>query len=337
VIGCEKCFVILGIRQQDLPKKGKCLQHKDLELIALLPVKKSNGDIVCEQLEEATKITGEPRAILSDKGSDINSGVNKYIEKHKLVSPLYDISHKVACLLKKQLHENERWNEFTAFANKIKSLLQQTSLSHLRPVKQRSKARYMNISPLVTWAQRVLALVTHPKQKNKDVIAKLGGIIDFKEDIVAWSEMIHVCDEVLHYMRTQYLESNSKRKLKSYLKNQIPEFHTALGKVMHQDLLNFIGEQQIECYYPKEKLPASSEVIESIFGKQKYIDNDQSGNGFTGLILAIGAIVSTLSNDVIRKAMTSVSTKDVIKWCKDNIGKTVQAKRMGAFSEPVEE
>ncbi len=142
-IGCEKCFVILGVRQCHLPKRGKCITHKDLELIALLPVNKSNGDIVCKQLEKAAKITGEPRAILSDKGSDINAGVNKYIEKHMLVSPLYGISHKVACLLKKQLHENTRWNEFTVFANKMKSQLQQTPLAHLRPPKQRSKARYM--------------------------------------------------------------------------------------------------------------------------------------------------------------------------------------------------
>jgi len=332
-IGCEKCFVILGVRQCNLPKRGKCITHKDLELIALLPVNKSNGDIVCKQLEKAAKITGEPRAILSDKGSDINAGVNKYIEKHVLVSPLYDISHKVACLLKKQLHENTRWNEFTAFANKMKSQLQQTPLAHLRPPKQRSKARYMNISPLVTWAQRGLILVTHPKQTDKCLKSKLGGIIEYKEEITIWSEMILVSEEVMHYMRTQYLEGNSKRRLKTYLKNTLPKLDTAMGEAMQRELLAFIGEQQTECYYENEKLPISSEVIESVFGKQKYIEGDQRGNGFTGLILAIGAIVSTLSDDIIKNALASVSTKNVIKWCKDNIGETVQSKRLGAFVE----
>jgi len=96
-------------------------------------------------------------------------------------------------------------------------------------------------------------------------------------------------------------------------------------------LISFIGEQQAQCY-PKEKLPASSEVIESIFGKQKYIDRDQSGNGFTGLVLTIGAIVSTLSDEIIKTAMTSVSTKDVLEWCKKHIGQSVQAKRNGLFS-----
>ena len=179
-IGCEKCFVILGIRQCDLPEKGESLQHKNLELIELLPVNKSNGGVVYKQLEKAAKKTGVPRAILSDNGSDIKSGINKYCEKHVLVSPIYDITHKVACLLKKQLDKNTRWNEFVAYTTKIKKRVQQTPLAHLRPPKQRSKARYMNVSPLIEWAQRVSFLVTHPKQKKRSIKKYWVGFLIFK-------------------------------------------------------------------------------------------------------------------------------------------------------------
>ncbi len=120
-IGGEKGFVVLGIRQNHLPKAGQCLQHHHLELIELLPVKSSNGKIVYEQLEAVAKKTGLPRAILSDHGSDIKSGVDRFFETHLLTSPLYDITHKVVCLLKKQLHEDTRWNEFTGFASQVKS------------------------------------------------------------------------------------------------------------------------------------------------------------------------------------------------------------------------
>jgi len=73
-------------------------------------------------------------------------------------------------------------------------------------------------------------------------------------------------------------------------------------------------------------------VIESVFGKQKFIERDQSGNGFTGLVLAMGAIVSTLNNDIIKKAMISVSTKDVMTWCKKQRGQSVQEKQREDFS-----
>ena len=331
-IGCEKCFVILGIRQCNLPPAGKSIQHRDLELIELLPVKKSNGDIVYKQLEKAAKKTGIPRAILSDNGSDIKAGVDKYCEKHVLVSPLYDITHKVACLLKKQLHKNTRWNEFVSFTSKVKNLLQQTPLAHLRPPKQRSKARYMNVSPLIQWAQRVMFIVKHPNKKNTKIKKVLGEIIEFEDELVTWGEMMNMCNEATHYMRTQCLQSDSKEHFKAHLEKKYPEIKTSIGQAMKEDVLNFIGDQQVECYYEDEKLPASSEVIESIFGKQKYIDGDQSGNGFTGLVLSIGVIVSTISDDLIKTALTKVKTSDVIKWYKKHIKKSVQAKRLEAFS-----
>ena len=60
-IGAEKCLVILGIRLSDLPSVGQCLSHRDVEPIALLPVEKSNKDVVYQQLEANIGKTGVPR------------------------------------------------------------------------------------------------------------------------------------------------------------------------------------------------------------------------------------------------------------------------------------
>ena len=144
--------------------------------------------------------------------------------------------------------------------------------------------------------------------------------------------MMDMCNAATHYIRTEYLESNSKKKFDLILKEKYPGIKTPLGLAMKDNVLSFIGEQQRECYYQNEKLPASSEVIESVFGKQKYIDGDQSGNGFTGLVLSIGAIVSTISDDLIKNAMTKIKTKDIFKWYKKHIKKSVQAERIRAFS-----
>ena len=47
--GVIKCFTIFGIRQSHLPEPGHCLKYEHVEPIALLPVKKSNGQVVYEQ------------------------------------------------------------------------------------------------------------------------------------------------------------------------------------------------------------------------------------------------------------------------------------------------
>jgi hypothetical protein len=49
----------------DLPPVGQCVSHRDVELIALLPVEKSNKDVICRQLEAHIEKTGVPRLIVS--------------------------------------------------------------------------------------------------------------------------------------------------------------------------------------------------------------------------------------------------------------------------------
>ena len=111
-IGNEKCLIILGIRQSALPSAELYMNHEDVEPIALLPVKKSNGQIVYEQLEEAVEKTGVPRQILSDHGTDIKSGIEEFCQVHKQTCFTYDIKHKGASVLKRELKNDQSWNRF---------------------------------------------------------------------------------------------------------------------------------------------------------------------------------------------------------------------------------
>ena len=81
-----------------------------------------------------------------------------------------------------------------------------------------------------------------------------------------------------------------------------------------------------------ERLVGSSEVIESIFGKWKRVEGDQVHSGLTGLVLALGAIVSHTTSDIIKQALESVPTKTVLTWCREKLGKTVQATRRRLFA-----
>jgi hypothetical protein len=67
-LGSEKCLVIVGIRQSSLPAVDLRLSHEDVEPIALLPVSKSNGAVVHEQLVQTVEKTGVPRQIVGDYG-----------------------------------------------------------------------------------------------------------------------------------------------------------------------------------------------------------------------------------------------------------------------------
>ena len=72
-IGQQKCLVILGARQSELPM-GLPLRHEDMQPIALEPMISSTKETVHKCLEDAATKTGIPRAIVDDHGSDLHGG-----------------------------------------------------------------------------------------------------------------------------------------------------------------------------------------------------------------------------------------------------------------------
>ena len=100
---------------------------------------------------------------------------------------------------------------------------------------------------------------------------------------------------------------------------------------LRHELMAFVTEQEAKVR-PGEHLLGSSEVIESVFGKMKRLEQDQSKNGFTGLLLGLSALVSTTTNAVIQMALETVPTKQVEHWCQETLGQTVQSKRRQVFA-----
>ena len=322
-LGKEKCLVILGIRQKDLPPEGQALRHQDMEPITLEPVVQANGTIVYQKLEEAVAKTGVPRAIISDRGTDVNAGIKRFCQAHQETTAIYDVKHKVALLLKHRLEKDECWQDFSACANRLKKQLQQTEYSHLTPPALRIKARYMNLEERIKWGRRIFAVLD--SSDSEATKAKFAGLEKFRPVIDEWSEMHEVVNTVEQFVSQHGLSQDMPLKLALHFKQQRRLEYPANRQLRHE-LLRFIRAQSAQCCF-NERLPGSSEVIESVFGKQKYLEGEQSKSGFTGLILAIPAMVAKLDVDIVRQALTSTPVKLVHEWIRKQIGNSVQAKR----------
>jgi hypothetical protein len=321
-LGSEKCFVILGIRLSAMPAAGQCLRHEDVEPIALVPVRESTGEIVFNQLEEATAATGVPRQIIGDHGTDLVSGVERFCRKHPETCSIYDIKHKTAALLKRELRADERWLSFSQGCARTACRVRQTDLAHLSPPNQRTKARYMNIDILIGWGSKALNFMdTSPCTAEID--EKLGWIKEYREDLRGWKALLALVAEAESFVRREGLHRGSYRALKDRLR---PLAQTERGRRIGSELLSFIARESFKAK-PNERLLGSSEVIESVFGKLKHLEHHHANSGFTGLLLSIAAMVSTTTVDVIRGSMETVRTKDVWEWCRTRLGKSVQAKR----------
>ncbi len=96
-------------------------------------------------------------------------------------------------------------------------------------------------------------------------------------------------------------------------------------------MLDFVSPQEAKAL-PNERLLGSSEVLASLFGQFKRLEQEPAKSGFTGLVLGGAAMVSSTASQVAQNALETVPTKTVLAWRQDNLGLSVQAQRRQAFA-----
>jgi len=332
-IGDMKCLLILGCRSSWWQENRGPLNHRDVEVLALEPVVKSDGEIVRTQLEDTAVKTGTPRAIVSDHGSDIKRGIEAFQEDHPQTVDLYDIAHKIAILLKRELEADTNWAAYVKHLGQAKQCLQQTALAFLTPPSFRNKARYMNLEKLVSWGMNALAYLDDPHSVSGEPVdeevlrAKLGWLVEYGKPLVGWNAMMRVIATTLEYIREDGYHRGAVRKLRRQLR---PIAMDPQSRRLAEKILDFVKEQSTHAG-AGEHLTGTSECIESLIGKGKRLAGQQSKGGFTRIILGMAAAVVNPTKDYITKAFANVRTRDVTQWCRDKLGVSVQSQRQRAL------
>jgi hypothetical protein len=332
-IGQEKCLVILGIRLRDMPPAGHCLKHADLKEIALVPRKSWTRQEVDEQLEAAIEQTGVPRVIVDDHGVDISGGVSFFQQRHAQTVEIYDAKHKAACLLKRQLEKNARWQDFQRRLAETRCAIQQTEMAFLVPPGPRPKARFMNLGPILQWGSKVLAVVRQPSAQVQAWVSpqrlreKLGWLQGFAGDLAEWSEWQEVVNVTVTFVNRQGVYRGAAKALHVAM----PKWSHASSRGLADELLAFVAEQAGRAR-PGERFPGSTEVLESCFGRFKQLEKQQSRGGFTSLLLSFGALLAETTTHAMKQAMKHSRTSQALKWCHDHLGTTVFAQRKLAFA-----
>lgn len=334
-IGQEKCLVILGIRLCDLPPPGECLQHSDLHLIALVPRTSWTRAEVAEALEQAVPRTGVPRLMVNDYGGDIHGGVEIFQRQHPHTKEIYDIKHKAACLLKQRLEKDPSWQKFQQQVGTTRCAIQQTEMAFLAPPAPKPKARFMNLQPQLEWADGVVDILRQPPVEVLQWVsverlqAKLGWLNEFAGFVCEWSHWQQVVNISVEHVNRYGISRDTCRELKRVLPRRFTHDSTA---ELAKNLLSFV-ETQAKQTKPNERFPGSTEVLESCFGKMKVLEKQQSRGGFTTLLVSFGAMLADMTSQTVEAAMNHSHTRDVYRWCKEQLGPTVFGKRKLAFAQ----
>lgn len=334
-IGADKCLAVLGIRLSELPPVGTCLTLSDLELLHLQPMPKSNSTLVHQQLEAVVEKTGVPRLILDDHGSDLHGGVKLFCQQHPHTSEIYDITHKAARLLKSLLEADPTWSCFCTQAGQTKFQTQQTELAFLVPPSQRSKARYMNLGPLVQWGRRTREIVESPSAvvlqwcRRERLEEKFGWLREYGDSLTRWAEWLELVTVAEQMVRREGLSASTLARLRQQL---TPLATTGSGVRLAGELLAFVAEQ-CRVVRGDERLVGTTEPLECAFGKLKSLGRTQAKAGFTSLLLSFGAVVGQTTGELVHRALEACRTKHVWSWCQQHLGPTLRSQRQLAYAE----
>ena len=343
-IGCVKCLVVVGVRLATWERRrtdreaAGALAHQDLSVWMLEPVAKSDGPLVQGQLEKLSRQTGViPRAVLSDCGADLRSGIGRFCAAHPQTAARSDIAHAAANAVKGELNHDPQWAAFLADASHAKAKLRQTKFAFLLPPELKAKARWMNLDPRLTWSRKALAFVAAPQPvpgvswEADELEGHLGWLRGYQEPLASWSRMLEVTATSLKYIRQHGYQAQAPAELAAELKPFSAGEETPASRVA-QRLLAFVKEQSAGLP-PGQRLLGSSEVLESLIGKAKQLEGQQSKSGFTKMILGLAASVSDITETTVNAALSAVTVKQVVDWIRSHLGLSVQGQRQHAFAK----
>ncbi len=334
-IGPEKALVVLGVRASQLPPRGETLRHEDIHLLTVRPgtawKREDMGLVYCE----LAKRYGTPRAVLCDGAVELRDGAQSLQKQRSDTIVLQDFKHKAATFLKAIMGDHPRFAEFNTHLGKTRSAIQQTELAHLTPPAQKPKARFMNLASTLDWAATVLWLLDHPEAHARESLAperleeKLGWLRSFAVELAEWRECQQVVNAGVTFINEQGLFSGAGAQLRVAMGTNLRH---AAGQRLAQRLVEFVAaaESQLK---EGERLPMSTEILESTFALYKQLERQHSKGGFTSLLAGFGALLKKATDESIRRAFSSVSVKDVHQWTRKNLGATLTSKRLAMYRE----
>ena len=327
-MGEKKCVLILGSRASRLQKiRNRALRLEDLEILSMRVVSTLNGQVIAQMLREVAAAVGEIISICSDRGSDMLCGIKLFQVTSPETRQVGDTAHRVSNLLETTLSRSSKWKRFREEITMARRKMQNSLIPGALPPSPRTKARYMNVGPMIWWAADMLVLldqgISNPGLDIEELRKYLGWLLVYRDEIQYWSCLIAIGEAARQVVRLEGIHMN----IADSFEQTISSIKMGAGGVQFAEQLTLSLLSQSKGVRFGECFVGSSEVLESFFGKIKYMEREQRAFGFTSLLLAAVAAVGPLDQKTVAEAMEQVKRSDINEWSTKELGQSVQSQR----------
>ena len=177
MVGSEKMLLTLGLSAE----KGtnSPIRHEDVEVLSMSIKSSWNGENIRTDLQQtANKIGHSPTYVISDNAGSIVNAVKSLDFTH-----IRDISHTFGMFMERIYKQDE---EFVAYmkelsGDKFREVMK--PIAYLLPPKQRSIARFSNLSDLVDWSSKMMAVFHKLTEQEKHTCSFILQYASFIEEL----------------------------------------------------------------------------------------------------------------------------------------------------------
>jgi hypothetical protein len=268
-LGSGKIVAVLALDAQHHRHTQAAPSLGQVRCLAVSVAVSWTGDTLADLLKRLMAVMGRPAAYLKDAGSELHKAID-VLDAQGLASPsIDDISHAVANMLKRRYHDHPTFSTFVSACGRVSGKLKHTLLACLAPPSVHTKARFMNVHRLVTWADRLLHLSPTGGARAGSTLAQLRACLDalpackalikrFRDDAMP----LLACQKLL---KTQGLSHET-------LAQCAPLIDTIPSQAVRREFAGYL-QYQLETAktlgLDQVGLPISSDAIESLFGVAK--------------------------------------------------------------------
>ncbi len=159
--------------------------------------------------------------------------------------------------------------------------------------------------------------------------AKLGWLADTLKALTPVSEMLSLVRILQDQLKHQGLTSQS---MSEFLQRTHSLEHTLTPRTQafKAKLIEYL-ERETQAIPKDTSWLASSDIIESLFGKYKLFSAKSPLKHMGHLLLSLPLLTANLSTEVVKTALETVSFDDVQQWYHEHFGQSPLAKRRQAF------
>jgi hypothetical protein len=322
VIGQERMLAILGVKAN---KEGsQALNLCEAEILSLQVKPSWSGAEIAESLQKVGgKVGAKAAYIVCDGGTNLGKGIKDYEGLR-----ICDCGHEIARQTEHVYKEDERLKLFSKAAaqTKFKEVMKDTS--YLTPPKQRTIARFMNMSTTIQWAKKILKNFNSFNDKEQKAFACIKEHVEIIEEL---DSVFNTSNALSKVLKNSGLSYKTVKECKSICKVFAQKAQGLPAKWIRK-IERYLQQEQAKLPNKKATWHVSSDLIESLFGTFKSRKADNPLYGVTPFALALPVMTridpekSKLNID-FKEALEGTSMTDLKHWNSNHLIENQVVKR----------